>query len=30
VRAGLCADSVQYPYSGSSRYSLIEIAQALG
>jgi REP-associated tyrosine transposase len=30
VRVGLCADALQYPYSGSSRYSLIQIAQSLG
>jgi putative transposase len=30
VRAGLCAHSLQYLYSGSSKYSLMEIAQSLG
>ena len=29
VRAGLCADVMSYPYSGSSRYSLEEIAESL-
>jgi putative transposase len=29
VRAGLCDDAVSYPYSGSSRYSLEEIATSV-
>jgi len=29
IRAGLSADAVSYPYSGSSRYSLAEIATSV-
>lgn len=29
VRAGLCADAVSYPYSGSSRYRLEEISESV-
>lgn len=29
VRAGLCQDSLAYPYSGSSRYTLREIAESV-
>ena len=30
VRAGLCAQAHEYPYSGSSKYSLTEILESLG
>jgi len=29
VRGGLCEDATKYPYSGSSRYSLEELAEAV-
>jgi hypothetical protein len=29
VRAGLCVDAMSYPYSGSTRYSLEEIATSV-
>jgi hypothetical protein len=30
VRARLCVDAMRYPYSGSSKYTLIEIVHSLG
>ena len=29
VRAGLCEGAIEYPFSGSGKYSLLEIVQSL-